>query len=334
MRARATYVRALAIASACAAAALLVAPFLGPTLLSPAAALAGPDSWPDGFVWWRLRAPRALMAALAGAGLALAGGAYQALLRNALATPYTLGVASGGALGAVLAIHGGVSAYVPHGLGVTAAAFAGAGAAVFLALGLSDVRGRLPGDTLVLAGVTFSFLCGALTLFVQYMANPMEMIRMLRWMIGGLDVGGPLPALRVAPFLCAAVLVLVRDAPALNLMAAGDELARARGVDVDRVRRRVLLAASAVTAAIVAETGPIGFVGLIVPHAVRLLTGPDHRTLLPVSALAGAGFLALCDAGARTALPELDLPVGIVTALLGGPFFLGLLRSRRNNAGP
>ena len=235
----------------------------------------------------------------------------------------------GGALGAVLAIHLGIAALVPHGLGVTAAAFLGASLTVSLSLALGTVRGRLPGSTLVLAGVTFSFFCGALTLFVQYLANPMEMIRMLRWMIGGLDAAGILPAVRVAPFVVMAAVILLRQAPALNLLAGGDELARSRGVDVDKVRRRVLVAASAATAAIVAETGPIGFVGLIVPHAVRLVVGPDHRVLLPVSACVGAAFLALSDAAARSLLADFELPVGILTALLGGPFFLALLRSRR-----
>lgn len=329
MTPRARFLRDVGAASLICGALVMISPFLGRHGISLADALAGPQSWPDGLVFWRLRVPRALMAALAGAGLALAGGSYQALLRNPLATPYTLGVASGGALGAVLAIHLGLAAVVPHGLGVTGAAFAGAAITVSFSLALAQVRGRLPGTTLILAGVTFSFFCGALTLFVQYLANPMEMIRMLRWMIGGLDIGGFLPAVRVAPFVVVAVVVLQRAAPALNLMAGGDELASSRGVDVERVRRRVLLAASAVTAAVVAEAGPIGFVGLIVPHAVRLIVGPDHRTLLPISALAGAAFLALSDAAARSLLADFELPVGILTALLGGPFFLLLLRSRR-----
>ncbi len=331
MSARARFFKTVGVASVICGALVALSPFLGRHAISLSDALAGPQSWPDGFVFWKLRAPRALMAALAGAGLALAGGAYQALLRNALATPYTLGVASGGALGAVLAIHLGFAAVVPHGLGITGAAFLGASLTVSLSLALAQVRGRLPATTLILAGVTFSFFCGAMTLFVQYLANPMEMIRMLRWMIGGLDIGGLMPAVRVAPFVVLACVVLLAAAPALNLMSAGDELARSRGVDVDRVRRRVLLAASAVTAAVVAETGPIGFVGLIVPHAVRLIVGPDHRVLLPVSAVAGAAFLALCDAVARSLLADFELPVGILTALLGGPFFLALLRSRRGS---
>lgn len=329
MKQRATFRRDLGVASVICLSLVALSPFLGRHGISLTDALAGPDAWPDGVVFWRLRAPRALMAALAGAGLAMAGGAYQALLRNALATPYTLGVASGGALGAVLAIHLGLAAVIPHGLGITGAAFIGAALTVSLSLASAQVRGRLPGATLVLAGVTFSFFCGALTLFVQYLANPMEMIRMLRWMIGGLDIGGLMPAVRVAPFVVLAAVVLMRSAPALNLMSGGDELAQTRGVDVERVRRRVLIAASAVTAAVVAETGPIGFVGLLVPHAVRLIVGPDHRTLLPLSALAGAAFLALSDAAARSLLADFELPVGILTALLGGPFFLVLLRSRR-----
>jgi iron complex transport system permease protein len=331
MSARARFYRTVGFAGLACAALVALSPFLGRHMIAFGDAMAGPDAWPDGFVFWRLRVPRALMAALAGAGLALAGASYQALLRNALATPYTLGVASGGALGAVLAIHLGLAAVVPYGLGVTGAAFVGASLTVSVSLVLAQVRGRLPGTTLVLAGVTLSFFCGALTLFVQYLANPMEMIRMLRWMIGGLDVGGPLPVVRVAPFVVGALVVLMRAAPALNLMSGGDELASSRGVDVDRVRKRVLIAASAVTAAVVAETGPIGFVGLIVPHAMRILVGPDHRILLPVSALAGAAFLALCDAVARSLLADFELPVGILTALMGGPCFLLLLRSTRRS---
>jgi len=306
-------------------AALFLGPLIGPHWMNPGVWFQGPDGSMDANIFWRLRLPQSTLAAVAGATLAIAGATFQALLRNPLATPYTLGVASGAAFGATLAIVLGVTTWLPHELGRNAFALCGAGLAVLIVFVFSRRRGALPGDTLILAGVTLNFFLGSLVMFIHCLANPMELVRMVRWSLGGLEPNGFLPVVRVLPFALGALWVALSKAADLNQLAGGEELAQSRGVDVQRTRRHVLLAVSLAIGVLVAETGPIGFVGLIVPHTVRRLCGVDHRILLPVCAVVGAGFLVICDAVARCLSTGVDLPVGVLTALLGGPFFLWVL---------
>ena len=273
------------------------------------------------------------MAALAGAALALAGAAFQALLRNPLAEPFTLGVSSGGALGAVIAIKLGLDVTVLGLSPVMLFALAGSGATVGLVYALGRTRGVLSTSILLLAGVTVSFCFAALILLVFYFSDWTETHGMLHWMMGGLDVTGYGSLARVAPFALAGMAVLLAAAGDLNQLSLGADLAASRGVRVRAAQRWAYLAASLTTGAVVSLVGPIGFVGLIVPHTVRLLVGPDHRVLLPASLLTGAGFLILCDTVARTILAPAEIPVGVLTAALGGPFFVGLLLRAKRRAG-
>lgn len=278
---------------------------------------------------WQLRLPRVLLGLLAGAGLALSGLAFQTLFRNPLAEPYTLGIASGAALGAVIGLRlEGVEALAALPL-VEVASFAGSAAATALVVALAAEGRRIETPTLLLAGVAVSLSCSALILFLQYLADSTQTFRMVRWMMGGLAVVGYGEVLWALPWVAGGAGVLLALRWDLNLLLTGEELAASRGVDVPRVRLIVLAATSMMLGALVAATGPIGFVGLMVPHMLRRPVGHDHLLLLPACFLGGGAFLALCDLAARTLLAPAELPVGVFTALLGGPFFLWLLLARR-----
>ncbi|MFQ5525768.1 MAG: FecCD family ABC transporter permease [Thermoanaerobaculia bacterium] len=274
---------------------------------------------------WQLRVPRLLLALFAGGALAVCGAAFQTLFGNPLAEPYTLGVAGGAALGAVLAQQlvspGGIA-----GLPVVAtASFGGAVAASAVVIGVARRRSTA---TLLLAGVAVALTSSALILFVQYLADFSRTFRMVRWMMGGLAVVGYREVFWVAPWIvlgAVALFLLRRD---LDQLATGEELAASRGVDLGRLRVSVVAVVSLIVGALVAVTGPIGFVGLIVPHWVRRGVGHAHARVLPAAFLAGGGFLAVCDLLARRLLAPADLPVGVLTAIVGGPFFLWLLLRR------
>jgi iron complex transport system permease protein len=275
-------------------------------------------------IFIELRLPRVLAAAAVGAGLGAAGCAFQALLRNPLAEPYTLGVASGASLAAVIAIRFGFAGAL-GGSAVGVAALIGSLATVALVYRLARVGRRLPPATLLLAGITIAMFCSAATMLLQYTADFSEVYRIVRWMMGGLDAIRPSGLLRAAAAIGAGLLALFYLAPDLNALAAGEDAAASVGVDTRRAVAVGLLAASVIVGAAIALAGPIGFVGLLVPHALRAVVGPDHRLLLPLSALGGAALLCACDTVAHLALSPTELPVGVVTAVLGGPFFLYLL---------
>jgi iron complex transport system permease protein len=284
----------------------------------------------DAQILFVARLPRVAAGALVGAALASAGVVFQALLRNPLATPFTLGVSAGAALGAMLAIAGDWAFALPGLPAVPLASLAGALGAVAIVYGLSRARREgLSTGVLLLAGVTLNAFFSALILFVQYLADFAETFRALRWLLGDLDVAGYGPILAALPLVLLAGAAFARLARALNALSLGTDAAAARGVDVARAQRLAFFSGSLATGAAVSVGGPIGFVGIIVPHLVRLVVGADHRLVLPASTLAGAGLLVLCDTVARTVLAPVELPVGVVTALLGGPFFLWLLVTRR-----
>jgi len=308
----------------------VLAPLVGSRPLSLAALLSGDPA--ASAILWQLRLPRVLLALFAGGLLALSGLSLQTLFANALAEPYTLGVASGASLGAAL-----VFTFAPRvpflGLPLAAlAAFAGALAAtaVVIALGRGeDSVDRGGGASLLLAGVALALLCQAAILLLQYLTDAAGTLRMVRWMMGGLAVVGYREALWLLPWLVLSVAAHAARRWDLDLLLAGQEVAASRGVAVGRLRLGLLLVDSLAVGALVSVVGPVGFVGLMVPHMLRRLVGAEHAALVPACVLGGGAFLALCDAGARTALAPAELPVGVVTALLGGPFFLWLLRHRR-----
>ena len=274
------------------------------------------------------RVPRVLLALLAGGGLAVAGAVFQALLRNPLATPHTLGVSAGGALGAVTAIALGV-----HGPSVGPLtpvqffALLGALAVVGVIYMLARRRSTFSPLKLLLAGVTLGMICAALTMFVRFASEPDKLVVADRWLMGGLSVLGYGSVAALLPLLVPALAFLVTLAGPLNQLSLGEEMAAGRGVDVGRLQGGAFLAGSVLTASVVSVAGPIGFVGLIVPHLLRFVFGPDHRTLLFLSFFGGGLFLAAADTVARSAFAPTELPVGVLTAMIGGPFFLLLLVS-------
>jgi iron complex transport system permease protein len=320
---------------AAAAAALLLA-VAGAFLLALSVGPPGPGGWEASaetrrFILLELRLPRACLAAVVGGGLAVCGAAFQALLRNPLADPYLLGVSGGGSLGAVLAIVAGLPALAPGLPVLPAAAFAGCLGAIGLIHTVARRRGHLLAHDLLLAGVVAnSFFLAALAV-LQYLASPHEAALILHWTLGAVREEGGFPWIAGA-VAAAAFLSLLRDAVALNLLSVGDETAALLGVDVPAVRLRTFVAASVLTGTAVAVSGPIGFLGLFVPHAVRRVLGPDHRLLLPASLLAGAAFLVLADAAARSAFGGREIPVGVLTAVVGAPAFVLLLARRERGA--
>jgi iron complex transport system permease protein len=277
------------------------------------------------------RLPRVLLGAVAGAGLAAVGAALQSVLRNPLADPYSLGVSGGAALGATLAIAlgaGGGPALVAAG--VPAASFAGGAGATALVWTLGRA-GRTSGASILLAGVVINSIAYACILFVEAIAEPGKLQSLVWWLMGYLDAPTWPQLAFVTLYAAAGMLVLLIDAARINVLALGDEPAASLGIEVRAVERRTLFACAAIVGAVVSVTGPVGFIGLVVPQAMRRILGPDLRALLPASILAGGATLVACDLAVRAFAPLLhtEVPVGAVTALLGGPLFLALLvRSR------
>lgn len=304
------------------------------------APLVGVETIPLGALWgdadagqvkilWTLRMPRVAVAFLAGAGLAIAGMSFQAMFRNPLATPFTLGVSSGASLGAAIYIHLGLAFSFLRIPGESWFAFAGALVTIAVVYGLARASRGASNVTMLLAGVAVSFFFSSMILFLQYLSDLTRTFRMVRWVMGGLEsIIGLDSVLTVLPFVFAGCAVVLYYRHELNLITTGEELATARGVEVDWVKLVVFLVASIMVGAIVSVCGPIGFVGLMAPHICRLIIGPDHRTLTPATILFGGTFLVLCDTLARTLIFPTELPVGILTALLGGPFFVWLLLTR------
>ncbi|MGH9943218.1 MAG: FecCD family ABC transporter permease [Pyrinomonadaceae bacterium] len=322
--------RALLILSAALVCATCVALWVGYAPIS-LAALRNDETTRT--LFFRLRLPRVLMAGMVGASLAMVGAALQALFRNPLAEPLTLGVSGGGALGASVAIAFGAGAQVAGVPLVFLASFAGAGAAVFVVYRLARTPGAvvMPG-ALLLAGVVLNFVTASFVIIIQYLADYSRALQILRWTIGSLDVVGFDLLWRMLLFLVPGWMALILMARDLHLLAIDEETAASLGVNIRRSERLVYAASSLLVGVTVAVGGAIGFVGLIVPHAVRLLFGEDVRVVMPCSFLLGAAFLMLADTIARTALGVAELPVGAITALVGGPVFLWLLRRQQRLA--
>jgi iron complex transport system permease protein len=307
----------------------LLAPLVGTTSISLARVFDRSLPFADNVdaqIFFVARLPRVLAAALVGSALAAAGVVFQALLRNPLATPFTLGVSAGASLGAMLAITSGATFALGPLSPIPLASLAGAAVSASIVYWLAAPTGRaVSTSVLLLAGVTLNAFFSALIMFVQYLADFAAIFGAIRWLMGDLDVGGFQPILAALPLMAVAFVLFARLPSSLNLLSLGTDAAAARGVDVARAQRLAFLSASLATSAAVALAGPIGFVGIIVPHLIRLIVGVDHRVVLPASALFGAAFLVLCDLVSRLVLAPVEVPVGVVTAIIGGPFFLWLL---------
>ena len=326
---RARLAATLLVYGALALATCLLAPLVGSVSISLSKVFDRSIPFTDNVdaqIFFVARLPRVLAGAVVGAALASAGVVLQALLRNPLATPFTLGVSAGSALGAILAITFGAAVTLGPLSPVPLASLGGAFMAAAIVYGLATRPGRaISTSVLLLAGVTLNSFFSALILFVQYMADFTQTYQTVRWLMGDLDVGGFGPILGALPLIVVAFLIFALLPSSLNLLSVGADTAASRGVDVARTQRLAFLSAALATSAAVSLAGPIGFVGIVVPHLVRLMTGVDHRIVLPAAALFGAAFLVACDLVARTALAPVEVPVGVVTAMLGGPFFLWLL---------
>jgi cobalamin transport system permease protein len=327
-------------ASAFLLAALLLGALVGPVRLGPGAIvealaariplleLSSPLSPAEDAILFELRLPRVALGCLVGAMLASAGAAYQGVFRNPLADPYLLGIAAGAGLGATLAVAYGARGTAGIGL-LPLAAFVGAAGAVAATyvLGRSAGGGRSP-TALILAGVVVAAFLTAVQTFVQQ--QHLDTIQeVYSWLLGRLSTSGWRDVALVAPYVAVSATGLLLHRRLLDVLAVGDEEAQSLGVNVRRVRLVVIAAATLGTAAAVAVSGLIGFVGIIVPHAIRLLVGTSYRLLLPLSLLGGGGFLVLADVLARTALSPAELPIGVVTAFFGAPFFALVLRTSR-----
>lgn len=337
----------LGVALVAGASALLFALSLGVGAESNAVALAWAD-WRAGVpmaesvglqILFLHRLPRTLAAVLAGAGLAVAGCAFQALLRNPLATPYTLGVASAGALGAWIAVilvgrsPAGWAAQLDLALGAVglslkqAGAFALAAADMAFIYLLATRRARMSPAVLLLAGVTLGMMANAGIVMMRYLASPDLLVSMERWLMGGVAVIGYDAVIRMAFGVVPCALVLLYYAGQYDQIGFSPELAAGRGVNVTALQRGTFIVGSLITAIIVAEVGPIGFVGLVVPHAVRAIVGSRHRLLMPLSVIAGGGFLCFCDVITRLLFAQ-ETPIGVVSSFIGVPVFIALMMRR------
>jgi iron complex transport system permease protein len=335
----------VALIAACAA-TILIVPMIG----------AGHVGWADirgglfesgtvaGQIFWQVRVPRLLLGMLAGSTLAVAGVAFQSMFRNPLASPFTLGVSSGAGLGAALAM--GLEqtwAWLGTGWAVSGAAFAGAMLSVLIVYGLAGLRRGFSSNTLLLAGVSIGYICSAVILLIQYLSSQAVTNATVRWLMGTVEMTGYSAFKYSVPLVLAGLAALAWHWREMDLLMMGDLVAAGRGVNVRGVRRWIYFAASVMVAGVVAHTGPIAFVGLVVPHVVRLIVGPTHGRLLPGALMGGAVFLPVCDVVAgngmrwmthgTTAAGEfsaLSIPVGVLTSLIGGVFFLGMLLGRRS----
>jgi len=310
----------------------LLAPLVGSTHVSLVRAFDRSMPFADNVdaqIFFVARLPRVLAGALVGAGLAAAGVVFQALLRNPLADPFTLGVSGGASVGAMLALTSGLSLAIGPVSPVPLASLAGAAGAALIVYRLAtSARRAMSTSVLLLAGVTLNAFFSAVIMLLQYVSDFAQVYRALRWLMGDLDVGGLGPVVAAVPLMTIALVLFALLPSALNQLSVGSDAAASRGVDVGRVQRIAFISASLATSAAVSLAGPIGFVGIVVPHLVRLIVGVDHRLVLPASALFGAAFLVGCDLVARTLFAPVEIPLGIVTAMIGGPFFLWLLVRR------
>jgi iron complex transport system permease protein len=284
---------------------------------------------PAGIILVQVRLPRVLLAFMVGGCLATVGVGLQALLRNPLADPYVLGISSGAALGAGVAILLGIGTTVLAISALPLCAFVGGLLSILIVYRIAAAYGYLPVHTLLLAGVILNAIFSALIMFITSMMDPNRSFGMISWLMGTLTAPNYAALLVLTLYLAVGTLILFLQARPLNLLTLGEEAAQSLGVEVERIKKIIFFTSALLTGAVVSVSGLIGFVGMVIPHAVRMLLGADHRLLLPASALVGGMFLMTADTLARTILAPSEIPVGIVTALAGGPFFIYLLMARK-----
>ena len=287
----------------------------------------------DEVIFWQIRVPRVLLSFLAGVGLSLGGVVFQSMFRNPLATPFTLGVAGGASFGVALWVHLGISFSLLGVSGMSLAALLGAMFSIALLYGIAKASGKMSPMTMLLGGVAISFFFSSLIMLLQYLMDVGNSFRVIHWLMGDMGRANADAVLQVFPFVASGALIAMYLRRELNLLSISDDLAASRGVHVERVRMVLFLAVSLMVAGIITVCGPIGFVGIMAPHICRLIVGANHRILVPSAALFGGVFLTLCDTLARSISDTAEVPVGVITALLGGPFFLWLLFRKSERSG-
>lgn len=310
---------------------LVVLPFAGMSLIKLAAVLDAAVSPIDYRIFWNLRVPRLLTAYAAGGALAVSGMVFQAMFRNALATPFNLGIAGGASLGAALYLQLGLAFTFFGFAGISLFAFFGAILTTALVYGLTRLKRGFSVGTMLLAGVCLNFFFTSVIMFLQYISDFTGSFRIVRWLMGSLDASGYEAFFNLLPFVALGLLVILYLSNDINVLSSGEELALSRGVNVGRTKSTLFFTTSILVGAVVAVCGPIGFVGMMAPHICRLIIGNDHRYLAPASFMFGGFFLALCDTVARMVIAPAELPVGVITALLGCPFFLWLLLTNKHH---
>jgi iron complex transport system permease protein len=314
-----------------ALAVLAVAPFIGSVRIPLSALSDLKQTTTESQVFYSLRLPRVFTAFLAGAALACCGVALQAMFRNPLATPFTLGISSGAAFGAAVYVMFAASLKLPFG-GIFFS-FLGSLAAVLLVYGFTKIKKGFSVGTMLLAGVAVNFFFSSLILFLQYVCDFTQSFRVVRWLMGSVDVAGSQTPLIFLLFTLTGAVIILSQNLNLNLMSISDEIAIARGVNIQKSRKLIFFATSIMVAVVVAYCGPIGFVGLMAPHICRLIIGHDHKYLTLASVIFGGAFLTMCDTFARMLISPAQIPVGVITSMLGGPFFIWLLVRNKNNNG-
>lgn len=303
------------------------------TVLSRWSGVGAPDTATTdtaAMIMFHIRLPRVLTGFLVGGSLAVVGVTLQALLRNPLADPYVLGVSSGAALGVSLAMLFGIGTTVAFLPGLPLFGFVGSLLSLVVMYRLARSHGRLPIQSVLLAGVILNAMLTALIMFITSIMDPNRSAGLMAWLMGSLTVSNYGMLSMFALYVVGGASLLLQKAQTMNILTFGEETARSLGVDTEQVKKRLFFLAALLTGAVVSVSGMIGFVGMIVPHAVRMLVGSDHRVLLPASMFAGGMFLVAADTVARTILAPTEIPVGIVTALTGGPMFLYLLLWRKD----
>jgi iron complex transport system permease protein len=307
--------------------ALCICPFLGMVPISP---FELSHNALQTNIFFSLRLPRAFTAFLAGGGLSLCGLVYQAMFRNPLAEPFTLGVASGASCGAALTILFGFSAAFLGISGIAIGAFSGAFLAIFFVYGFSRISKKTDSLTILLAGIAVSFMFSSMLMFFQYLSDMHDSFQIVRWLMGGLEVFGYNTVVIMFIFIALGSIIIFLKLPELDHLLIGEDMAKSRGVSVTKTKAYLLFATTLIVGITVANCGPIGFVGLIIPYFTRRYFNLNHRVLGPMSFCMGGIFLLIADTFSRIIIAPTEIPVGVITALLGAPFFLWILLSHKN----
>ncbi len=283
------------------------------------------------FIFFNTRLPRVLAGFTAGGVLAVSGLVFQSIFKNPIATPFTLGVAGGASLGASIFIFFGVSSTLLSYFGITLSAMAGAMIVIFIVYMLSVVTGKLYGNTLLLAGVAISFFTSALIMFIQYFSDINQSYKITRYMIGTLSNVTLDNILFLMPVVIVSYIIIYSLHKELDIISTGTSIAESRGVDVTKTITILYFTVSLIVAGVISATGPIGFVGMMIPHIIRMIISCQNKLLIPLSFIAGGAFLVFCDTIARIIIAPVELPVGVITSILGAPFFIFLILKGKSN---